>query len=235
MSSTCIKSIHRCTLKPGSIYAYVEEEIQPRHNIFEEEQSSDHDQGICTRISPEGEESAFEYVEAVLLGSGLNWDEFLLRWLSSYEILDSSLFDEVELFSSRPHHDQKLLFDCANEALEEVCKDYFGCFNGKSRSTKTNVRPLPKGMDLIHDVWERVEKRLLHNNSQSLPLDGLLKRDLVGSTENSDVELIVQEVEEIIFDELVDEIFLGCFRDCAFEREFDVCYSESTNIKDVDS
>ncbi|CAA0820769.1 Unknown protein [Striga hermonthica] len=214
-----------------------ENQVEPRHIIFEEEQCSDHDQGICTRISPEGEESAFEYVEAVLLGSGLNWDEFLLRWLSSYEILDSSLFDEVELFSSRSHHDQKLLFHCANEALEEVCKDYFGCFSGTS-STKTYVRPVPKGMDLIHDVWERVEKRLLQN-SQSLPLDGLLKKDLVGSTKwinlHSDIELIVQEVEEIIFYELVDEIFLGCFQDCAFECEFDVCYSEFKNIEDVDS
>ncbi|GER45250.1 hypothetical protein STAS_22163 [Striga asiatica] len=203
-----------------STISHSEKEIQPRHIIFEEVQTSVHEQGICTRISLEDEESAFEYVEAVLLGSGLNWDEFLLRWISSYEILDSSLFDEVELFSSRPHHDQKLLFDCSNEALEEVCECCFGCFNGIP-SAKPNVRPVPKGMDLINDVWKRVEQWLFQN-SLSLPLDGLVKRDLSGlkwMNVQPEIEFIAYELEEMVFDELVEEILLVS-KDCAFECEF---------------
>lgn len=150
-------------------------------------------------------------MEAVLLGSGLNWDEFLLRWLSTYEILDSSLFDEVELFSSRPHHDQKLLFDCANEALEEVCESYFGCFTGISH-VKLNIQPAPKGMDLIHEIWQRVEWHLFqHPQPQSL--DQLVKTDLARSRKwmnlQSDIELTVFEMGETIFIELVEEIVLS--------------------------
>ncbi|CAA0842579.1 Unknown protein [Striga hermonthica] len=210
-------------ISPASTISHsVEREIRPRHILFEEEQTSIHERGICTRISLEEEESAFEYVEAVLLGSGLNWDEFLLRWISSYEILDSSLFDEVELFSSRPHHDQKLLFDCANEALEEVCECYFGCFNGIP-CAKPNIRPVPKGMDLINDVWRRVEQWLIQN-SESLPLEGLVKRDLSGSkwmNVQPEIEFIVYELEEMVFDELVEEVLLP-YGDCAFECEFDM-------------
>ncbi|KAK6162329.1 hypothetical protein DH2020_002170 [Rehmannia glutinosa] len=189
-------------ISPASTISHpVEKEIQPRHIHFEE-QSFANDPGVCTRISLEDEESAFEYVEAVLLGSGLNWDEFLLRWLSLYDILDSSLFDEVELFSSRPRHDQKLLFDCANEALKEVCECYFGCFTDISR-VKPNMRPVPKGMDLIHEVWRRVE-RLICEHPQPHSLDQLVKRDLAESKNwmniQLDIEVIVFEMGEVIFD-----------------------------------
>lgn len=170
------------------------------------------------RISFEDEESAFEYVEAVLLGSGLNWDEFLMRWLSSYEILDSSLFDEVELFSSRPRYDQKFLFDCANEALKEVCDIYFGCYFGIS-CVKLNIPPPPKGMDLIQEIWQRVE-RLLLQRPQPHSLDQLVKTDLARSRKwmnlQSDIELFVFEMGETIFIELVDEI-VPSFVDDNFE------------------
>ncbi|KAG8391837.1 hypothetical protein BUALT_Bualt01G0228500 [Buddleja alternifolia] len=200
----------------------VEKEIQPRQIHFEE-QSSTTDQGICTRISLEDEESPFEYVEAVLLGSGLNWDEFLSRWLALYEILDSSLFDEVELFSSRARHDQKLLFDCANEALKEVCESYFGCFTGIPRVKRT-IRPVPKGMDLINEVWERVEWQL-SQHPQPHSLDQLVKRDLARSRKwmniQSDIEIFGFEMGEIIFDELVND-FVISFVDDISESEFEV-------------
>ncbi|KAL6495492.1 hypothetical protein OROGR_030055 [Orobanche gracilis] len=186
----------------------VGKDIQPQHIRFEEEPSSINDQGICTRISLEDEESAFEYVEAVLLGSGLNWDEFLLRWISLYEILDRSLFEEVELFSSRPHYDQKLLFDCANEALKEVCESYFGCFP----NVKPNTRRVPKGMDLIYEVWGVVEL-LLFRNLQCHSLSHVVRSDLAGSKSwmniRSDIEFVVYDMEEMIFDELVEEIVLS--------------------------
>lgn len=187
-----------------------EKVIQPRQINFEE-QSNASEQGICTRISLEGEESAFEYVEAVLLGSGLNWDDFLSRWLSSYDILDSNLFDEVELFSSRPRHDQKLLFDCANESLKKVCEYYFGCFTGISQD-KPNTRPVPIGMDLIHEIWKQVEDYLLQYPIP-LSLDQLVKLDLAKSGKwlflQSDIELIGSEMEETILDEFMDDFIMS--------------------------
>ncbi|PIN22835.1 hypothetical protein CDL12_04431 [Handroanthus impetiginosus] len=215
---------------PGTISQPVEKDIQPRHIHFEE-QSPPGDQGICTRISLEGEESAFEYVEAVLLGSGLNWDEFLLRWLSMYEILDSSLFEEVELFSSRPHHDQKLLFDCANEALHKVCESYFGCFTGISNG-KPNTRTIPKGMDLINEIWKRVEWHLFQQ-SQPHALDQLIRKDLSSPGKwmnlEPDIELIGFEMEETIFNEMVEDIVLS-FVESTSECEFAVLQAEPEAI-----
>ncbi|XP_042046346.1 uncharacterized protein LOC121792456 isoform X2 [Salvia splendens] len=209
----------------------VEKEIQPCHIHFEE-QSSASDQGICTRISLEDEESAFEYVEAVLLGSGLNWDEFLLRWISMYEILDSELFDEVKLFSSRPQHDQKLLFECANEALKEVCAKYFGCFSGISHF-KLNIQPAPRGMDLILEIWRLVEWHLLQL-PQPHSLDKLVKADLAGSGKWTDLQLdfecIVSETGEAIFTELVEEMVLN-FSDDTLECEFALLQTESNAIE----
>ncbi|KAF5954719.1 hypothetical protein HYC85_007575 [Camellia sinensis] len=88
----------------------VEPPMQPLQIHFEERMICATSREICISTCMEDEESAFEYVEAVLLASDLNWEEFLLRWLSSDQILDASLFDEVELFSNRSCHDQKLLF-----------------------------------------------------------------------------------------------------------------------------
>ncbi|KZV37821.1 hypothetical protein F511_31474 [Dorcoceras hygrometricum] len=194
----------------------VEKDIPPLHIHFEE-QSPASDQGICVRISLEDEESAFEYVEAVLLGSGLNWDEYLSRWVSSYEILDLSLFNEVELFSSRPRHDQKLLFDCANEALEEVCDRYFGCFSGIS-NRKQNIRPVAKGMDLIHEVWRVVEWHMYEHQPPRC-LEQLVERDMArpGKWMNlqSDLEVICFEMWESIFDDLVEDVVLSCGNDAS--------------------
>ncbi|KAL0373667.1 UNVERIFIED_CONTAM: protein TRM32 [Sesamum radiatum] len=206
----------------------VKKEIQPR-NIDFEQQSSDNDQVICMRISTEGEESAFEYVEAVLLGSGLNWDEFHSRWLSLYEILDQSLFDEVKLYSGRPCHDQKLLFDCANEVLDDICESYFGSF------TKQNIhiQPILKGIDLIHEVWERIECHLIQHATPH-PLDQLVRRDIARSRKwmnlQSDTELVSFEMSDTIFNEIVDDTLM-CFIDCTSKYKFQLLQAESDSSR----
>ncbi|KAL2251752.1 UNVERIFIED_CONTAM: hypothetical protein Sindi_2297500, partial [Sesamum indicum] len=206
----------------------VKKEIQPCHIDFEQ-QSSANDQVICMRISTEGEESAFEYVEAVLLGSGLNWDEFFLRWLSLYEILDQSLFDEVELYSGRPCHDQKLLFDCANEVLDDICESYFGSFSKQN----IHIQPLLKGIDLIHEVWQRIECHLMQH-AMPHPLDQLVRRDISTSEKwmnlQSDIELVSFEMSDIIFNEIVDDTLL-CFIDCTSKYKFQVLQVESDSTK----
>lgn len=188
----------------------VDPEIQPRKIHFEEPVSSISEQD-CPTVCFENEESAFEYVEAVLLGSGLSWDEFLLRWLSSDQILDPSLFGEVELFSSRSYHDQNLLFDCANEVLKAVCERYFDC-NPRVSLDKHNIRPVPKGMDLINEVWEGVEWYLLQYSAPH-SLDQLVKKDMErsGTWMNLRFDLghIGVEMGEIILEELVDDTILS--------------------------
>ncbi|RAL54154.1 hypothetical protein DM860_004625 [Cuscuta australis] len=186
----------------------VEPDIQPRKIQFEEESaaaeaahSTPNQQALRTCL--ESEETAFEYVEAVLLGSDLNWDEYLSRWLFSDQILDLSLFDEVELFSNRSCHDQKLLFDCTNEVLKEVIDFHFPI-------VKLNIRPIPKGMDLIHRVWAGVEWHLL-KHSLSRSLDQLIKKQMEKPGAwldlHSEIGIIGFVIESAVLEELLDEIF----------------------------
>lgn len=178
--------------------------IQPREIDFNEEGSSN----TCIRISSDDNETAFDYVEAVLLGSGLNWDEYLLRWLSSETSLDSGLCDEVELFSSKSRHEQRLLFDCTNEVLGEICRRYFGSFQGKS-CARQNLYAVPNGMDLILDIWEGVERHLLWY-PQSQSLDQLIKKDMSRSKTWMDLRLDIEhiglEMEKAILDNLVEDM-----------------------------
>lgn len=159
----------------------------------------------------EDEESAFDYVEAVLLASDLNWEEFLLRWLSSDQILDPSLFDEVELFSNHSHHDQKLLFDCTNEVLTEVCVSYFG-FSPWVSFVKHNIRPVPRGKDLIDEVWKGVEWHLLPLPSPCT-LEQIMTKDMAKPGKwldlRVDVESIGTDIEEAIFKELMVDTILS--------------------------
>ncbi|KVH91125.1 protein of unknown function DUF4378, partial [Cynara cardunculus var. scolymus] len=173
------------------------------------------DQEMCSRNCMENEESAFEYVEAVLLASDLNWDEFERRWLSSVQILDSSLFDEVEIFSSRPCHDQRLLFDSTNEILKEVCDCYLN-FYLRLPFIKQNIQPVPKGENLVNEVWERIELHL--KNNYPLSLDRLVKKDLGISKTWMDLRShsreIVFEIDERIFEDVMDDTLLSLVNDC---------------------
>ncbi|KAG9154482.1 hypothetical protein Leryth_020507 [Lithospermum erythrorhizon] len=195
------------------ITSKIEGEIRPQKLHFGEEICSVGGAGISTMSVIEDGESPFDYVEAVLLGSDLNWDDFLLRWLSSDQILDPSVFQEVELFSSR-HNDQKLLFDCTNEVLKEVCDCYFGWFVSASFN-RQSIRPAPKGMSLINEIWDGVEWYLLqHLPSKSLDqlVESDMKRSRIWMDLRSDTEHIGIEIESAILEKLLEDT-VGCFLD----------------------
>lgn len=181
-------------------------------------QFQDHE--TCPRSCLENEESEFEYVEAVLLASDLNWDEFEKRWLSSLQILDSSLFHEVEIFSNRPSHDQLLLFDSTNEILKEVCDCYLDFFLQLS-FIKRKIQPIPEGANLINEIWERIELNLKSN--YPLSLDHLVKKDLGVSRTwmdlRADSREIVFEIDESIFEEVLEDTLLGLIDDYYVDDE----------------
>lgn len=191
-----------------------EASIQPLRIRFEEVVPPPKNQETRIRNLVENDESAFEYVEAVLLASDLNWDDFEKRWLSSTQILDSSLYDELQIFSSQPTHNQRLLFDSTNEILKEVCDRSLGFFPDLP-FVKPNIHPLPKGMDLINEVWERIESRIEGPYPRSL--DQLIRRDLEVSRMwmdlRSETREIVIETEESIFDDLIDDTLLSLMHD----------------------
>ncbi|PWA41045.1 hypothetical protein CTI12_AA557180 [Artemisia annua] len=187
-----------------------ESSIQPLRIRFEDIVTLAKNQETCSLNSVENEESIFEYIEAVLLASDLNWDEFESRWLSSIPILDPSLYNELQIFSSRPADDQLLLFDTTNEILEEICDRSLGLFPELSCLRSTTHR-LPKGIDLINEVWDRIESRL--NCRYSISLDQLIEKDLEASKTwmdlRSETREIVIETEELIFEDMIDDTVLS--------------------------
>ncbi|GKB14972.1 TRM32-like protein [Tanacetum coccineum] len=187
-----------------------ESSMQPLRIRFEDTVTLGKNQETCSLNSVENEESIFEYIEAVLLASDLNWDEFEKRWLSSIPILDPSLYDELQIFSSRPADDQLLLFDTTNEILEEICDRSLGLFPELS-CLKRNIHPLPKGIGIINKVWNRIESRL--NCQYSISLDQLIEKDLEVSKTwmdlRSETREIVIETEEWIFEDMIDDAVLS--------------------------
>ena len=95
--------------------------MQPIQIQFEEHESSAN-QFNGGKTCLEENEVMFEYVKAVLQASGLNWDEFCVKYHTSDQLLDPSLFHEGEFFPNQLCYDQKLLFDCIDEGLQEVCR-----------------------------------------------------------------------------------------------------------------
>ncbi|KAI7755073.1 hypothetical protein M8C21_006540 [Ambrosia artemisiifolia] len=190
-----------------TIFRSAESSIQPLRIRFEEIVIPTKQQETCSLNHAENEESVYEYVEAVLLASDLNWDEFEQRWLSSAQILDPSLYHELQIFSSRAPHDQLLLFDTTNEILKEVC-DCSLAFFPESSYRKPSIHLFPKGMDLINEVWERIEPRL--NCYYPRSLDQLIKKDFEVSRTwmelHSETREIVTDVEEQIFEDIIDDI-----------------------------
>ncbi|KAJ6955371.1 hypothetical protein NC652_006718 [Populus alba x Populus x berolinensis] len=194
----------------SSRFEPVELPVQPLRIQFEEHESSSADR-IPLKASIDDKESVFEYVKAVVQASGMKWDEFYMRSHSSEQLLDQSIFFEVEFFSNQLCCDKKLLFDSINEVLMEVYGRYFGCFSGLS-FVQSNIRPVPDVKSGICEVWEGVSWHLL-----PLPmphtLDQLVKKDMAktGTWMNLpyDIETILVEIGEDIFEDLMEEIVFG--------------------------
>ncbi|KAL8227910.1 hypothetical protein R6Q57_015494 [Mikania cordata] len=192
-----------------SVSRSAESSIQLRRIQFKETVTPTENQETCI-FGHTDEESVYEYVEAVLLASDLNWNEFEQRWLSSAQILDHSLYDELQIFSSRARHDQLLLFDTTNEILNEVCDcliDFFPTFS----NCKPSTHQLPKGIDLINLVWERIESRINCHHPRSL--DELIKKDFEVSRTWIDLRLetreIAMEIEELMLEDMIDATVLS--------------------------
>lgn len=180
--------------------------MQPLQIQFEEQNAS------AVKIGVESKDSVFEYIKAVLEISASSLDEFFLMSLTSDQILDSSLLEEEEISSFQLCHDQKLLFDCINEVLSEVCERYFGCFSWAS-IVEANIRPVPDMKNTIDEVWEGVRWHLL---PQPLPhtLDQIIRKDMVKTGKwmdlRSDALGIGIETSEVVLQELLEDTILCC-------------------------
>ncbi|OVA14023.1 Protein of unknown function DUF3741 [Macleaya cordata] len=192
--------------------------IQPLRIRFDEQDAAvvvvtPSDPEIYLTTCMEDKKPTFEYVRAVLRASGLSWDEFMTNYCSSHQLLDPSLFDEVEVSSSQLCGDPELIFDCINEVLVEVYERYFGC-PPWLKFIKSNIRPVPIGNSIIQEVWECIDWHLIPQ-PQPCTLDHIIGKDMSkeGTWVNLqfDIEEIGIQISEAILIELMeDTIFNLC-------------------------
>ncbi|KAG8644463.1 hypothetical protein MANES_11G128400v8 [Manihot esculenta] len=168
--------------------------------------------------SSELDDIDFNYVRDVLEVSGFIDQGCLENWHSLDQPLSPTLFKELEAYL---HHeseyssedvggdcDHQLLFDLINEVLLQMYKSWLAYFP-KSAFVQ-RVRPLPKGNHTLDEVWKRISwyrsPRLNTQNSLDDIVDKDLAKDDSWMNIQLDVEDIALDLEDLIFDELVDEL-----------------------------
>ncbi|XP_022761875.1 uncharacterized protein LOC111307851 [Durio zibethinus] len=194
-------------ISPASIRSHSgETSIQPIRILFEENGSLAINLSNRIKSCMDDKESIFEHIKAVLQASSFNWDELYIRSLSSDLLLNPLLLDEIEYLPNRLCHDQKLLFDCINEVLMEICGYHFGS-PGVS-FVKPNIRPIPNLKNSIQEVWQGVYWHLL---PMTLPwtLDQIVRKDMAKTGTWMDLRLdtdcIGVEMGEAILEDLVED------------------------------
>ncbi|XP_022735356.1 uncharacterized protein LOC111288649 isoform X2 [Durio zibethinus] len=209
-------------ISPASIRSHSgETSIQPLRIQFEEHGClvTNHSNHIKTCL--DDKKSTFGYIKAVLKASSFKWDELFIRSLSS-DLLDPLLLDEVEYSPNQLCHDRKLLFDCINEVLMEICGYYFGS-PGVS-FVKPNIHHIPNMKNTIQEVWQGVYWHLL---PMPLPhtLDQIVRKDMAKTGTwmdlRLDTECIGVEMGEAILEDLVEDIIIR-YKNESLECEYHV-------------
>ncbi|KAM2197154.1 hypothetical protein EV1_000649 [Malus domestica] len=186
-------------------------ELQPLRIEFEDYDPSAAEQANNAKTCTEDKELMFDFVKAVMQASVFNWDDFCMKWLSSDQIIEPSLCDEVEFFPNQLCYDSKLLVDCINEVLLEVCGRYYGCFPRIS-SAKPSIRPVPDMKTAIDEVWIEV---YWHLRPLPLPrtLDQIVTKDMsrpgTWMDLRFDAETIGVDMGEAILQELMEDTILS--------------------------
>jgi hypothetical protein len=196
----------------GNSWFSAEVPVRPLHVQFEEQDSSLLNEIKRAKYCIEENESIYVYIEAVLQASGLTRDQLLMKCLSSDKILDPSLFDQVELSPNQLCHDSKLLYDCINEILMEVCCDYFGASPFVSFVSPI-IKPTPNMKTVILMVSEGVCWHLLLL-SPPHTLDKIVRKDMEKCGAWMDLrfeaETVGFELSNAILEELMEDTILSC-------------------------
>lgn len=168
-------------------------------------------------------EAEFNYVKDVLELSGFSRDELLGKWHSAAYPVDPMVFDEVEwCMASKPEWseseeveicDHLLLFDLINEVLlgiyERTC-----CYWPMPLTLQSHMRGMPKGHRVLEEVWAEIRWLLCCSRDElDQAVDDLVSLDLAKRDGwmhlQFDGECVGLEVEDLLFDDLVEEIIFG--------------------------
>nr|XP_019709515.1 uncharacterized protein LOC105054875 isoform X2 [Elaeis guineensis] len=147
----------------------------------------------------------FKYVRTVLEASGLSCDQFLEQWCSSEQLLDPSLFDEVEVSHSPMPDNPKLIFDCISEVLVEI-HERISSGSPWMSFIKPCVRPFPLEEKFIQEVYKGIDRHL--QLQVPCTLEKTVEKDMnVGAWMKLrfEIESVVIEMGDAILGDLIEE------------------------------
>ncbi|GER43523.1 hypothetical protein STAS_20375 [Striga asiatica] len=146
--------------------------------------------------------AVFNYVKDILDLSGLMRDDPLGR------SVDPSVFDEVEC-SENETWDHLLLFDLVNEVLLDIHNRSFQYWP-RPLAVRSSVHLMPRGQRVLEEVWAEIEWLLRWRPEVDQSIDEGVGRDLGKGNRwmnvQTDGEFVGLEVEDSIFDDLLEEI-----------------------------
>ncbi|PSR90070.1 hypothetical protein CEY00_Acc30267 [Actinidia chinensis var. chinensis] len=159
----------------------------------------------------------FEYVSNILERSGFDGTG---PWHLLDQPLNPLVFEEVEAFwPHEPQHSgeeifagchHQLLFDLINEVLVQIYDSSF-TYYPKALSVNCHIPPMPVKYSVVDDAWTRISRTLSSRQGVDQSVDCVVAQDL-GKDDGwmnlqLETECVGLELEDIIFDELLEEIF----------------------------
>ncbi|XP_019084749.1 PREDICTED: protein TRM32-like [Camelina sativa] len=169
----------------------------------------------------------FNYVRDILEISGFNAPESLSMWQLDYQPLDPLVYEEVTTTTGCMFQDPEcsrneeeggncnhlLLFDLINEVLIEIYeRSYHYC--PKPLSSLCKIHPMPVGYSVLKEVWVRISCYLRYKpHDEQESFDKVMSRDLSRDDGWMDLqfesECVGIEVEDLIFEELLEELLVS--------------------------
>ncbi|KZV36283.1 hypothetical protein F511_14301 [Dorcoceras hygrometricum] len=189
-----------------------QESVQPPRLDFEEQTSESVPRNPQTNASSSmnGNNYTLHYVKMVLQASCLNWDRLLAMKPPHQELLDPSLFYEVEFLPVDSATDPKLLFDHINEVLLHMypCHFYFPPWMAFA---KPKMVHLPLVEAVLYEIMRQADYYLLPR-TEKRTLNQIISKDVVNARSwldlRFDTEQIVVDISEEVLEESVIDIIL---------------------------
>ncbi|KAI3447691.1 hypothetical protein Pfo_004356 [Paulownia fortunei] len=166
-------------------------------------------------------EAEFNFVKDVLELSGFSRDEILGKWHSAEHPVNPLVFEEVEgCLVAQPECygneeggscDHLLLFDLINEVLLDIHERSF-CYWPMPLTSRSHIHQMPKGYHVLEEVWAEISRLLNWGPEIDQAIDDAVSRDLAKHDGwmnlQLDTECVGLEMEDLIFDDLLEEIIL---------------------------
>ncbi|XP_024934396.3 uncharacterized protein LOC112493237 [Ziziphus jujuba] len=160
----------------------------------------------------------FSYVRDVLELSGFSGSGFLGSWHSEDQPVDPLVYEAVEgcLFldpdcsgNEGGKCDHLLMFDLINEVLMEIYGRSYSYYPMPLTSL-SHIRPMPVGHHVLEQVWGLISFYLRLRPELDQSLDYVVNVDLAKDDGwmnlQFDTECVALEVEDMVFDDLLDEL-----------------------------